>query len=68
MNMTKEEELKKEFESFIDKMLSEWQENADKAKVHDDTETVKAEYIKCNIAKVIKTIYNVKYKQVYGGN
>jgi len=65
--MTKEEQLKIEFEAFIDKMLSEWNENATKAKEFNDSDTVKSEYIKCNIAKVIKTVYNVKYKQIYGG-
>jgi len=65
--MTKEEQLKIEFEAFIDKMQSEWNENATKAKEFNDSDTVKSEYIKCNIAKVIKTVYNVKYKQIYGG-
>lgn len=65
--MTKEEQLKMEFEAFIEKMLSEWNENANKAKEFNDSDTIKSEYIKCNIAKVIKTVYNVKYKQIYGG-
>jgi len=65
--MTKEEVLKEKFEDFLDKMLKEWQDNAQKAKAFNDTETVKNEYIKCNMVKVIKSIYNVKYKEVYGG-
>ena len=65
--MNKEEQLKNEFEAFITKMLLEWEDNAKKAKDFGDHEVVKAEYIKCNIAKVIRSVYGVKYKQVYGG-
>ncbi len=65
--MNKEEELKAEFEKFIEKVLGEWEENAQKAKEFGDHDVVKTEYVKCNIAKVIRTVYNVKYKEIYGG-
>ena len=64
--MNKEEKLKEAFDGFIDKMMMEWQENANKAKAHQDGEVVKTENIKMNIARVIKTVYNVKYKEIYG--
>lgn len=66
--MNKEEKLKETFDGFIDKMMMEWQENAQNAKAHKDDEVVKTENIKINIARVIKTVYNVKYKEVYGAS
>ena len=66
--MNKAVKLKEEFDGFIDKMMGEWQENASNAKTYQDDEVVKIENIKINIARVIKTVYNVKYKEVYGEN
>lgn len=66
--MNKEVKLKEEFDGFIEKMIGEWQENANNAKAYQDDEVVKIENIKMNIARVIKTVYKVKYKEVYGAS
>lgn len=65
--MNKEEQLKEDFDVALNHMISEWETNAKKAKEFSDFETVKNEHIKCNIIKAVKSIYKVKYNQVYGG-